>query len=222
MKKPFFQSLELFAGLLVLAGSAFANTTLETRLWNADNGQDDALVGGAELKLALPAAWQLRAQVDQGRFNPGGDVEQLDLVRAVLTREVGPFEMGAGYTHLGFSTELQPDWSWSYPTEEQERNADAHGPVLHLRYNSAAATVPWIWHAAGSWLPYDLGDFDALGYDRAHLDLEAGVAYAWNRVTAGLGYRALLFHDLPRRVENEKSFNRNRTDGVFIRLTLAF
>lgn len=222
MKKTFLQGLELFAGLLAIPLAAYAGPALETRLWHADNGQDAALVSGAELSLDAPARLHLRASYAQGTFNSGGDIEKLDLARGLVTRTDGPLEWGVGYAWVGYDTELQPGWAWSYPDEERERNADAHGPVLHARIAQPLGNGAWGLRAAGTWMVVDLGDFDELGYDGAHLDLETGVTYTRTRLQAGLGYRWLLFRDLPPRLENERTFSRNRTDGALLHLTFFF
>lgn len=213
---------ELFGALLALPLAALAGPTLETRLWHADNGQDAALVGGLEAGLDLAPAWRMTGRYDEGRFNPGGDVETARFARGLLLRSAGTCQIGAGYAWLGYETELQPDWTWSYPAEEQERNADAHGPVLHARCATGPADIPWQFHAAGTWLVHDFGDFDELGYDGAHLDLETELAYVTPRWQAGLGYRWLRFRDLPPRVANESRFSRNQTDGAYLHLTFVF
>lgn len=222
MKKTILQGLELWAGLLVLPLAAPAGPALETSLWRADNGQDTALVSGAELSLDAPARLHLRLRYAQGTFNSGGDIEKLDLWRGLVTRTDGPLEWGAGYAGVGYHTELQPGWAWSYPDEERERNADAHGPVLHARLAQPLGAGPWELRAAGTWMVVDLGDFDELGGDGAHLELEAGLAYTRARLQAGLGYRWLLFRDLPPRLENDRTFSRNRTDGALLHLTFFF
>lgn len=222
MKMHVFHRLEFFSALLALPLTVAAGPALETQLWHADNGQDAALVSGLELGLDLPARLRLRARYEKGAFNPGGDVEQMDAWRGLITRAIGPWEFGAGYSAVGFATELQPDFVWSYPAEEQERNADAHGPVLHARVRQPLGQGPWNLRVAGTWLPWDFGDFDALGYDGAHLDLEADLIYARSRLEVGAGWRAVLFDDLPRRVENDTSYNRNRTQGPRLHLTMNF
>lgn len=208
--------------LLALPLVAAAGPTLETRLWYADNGQDAALVGGVEGGFEPITGWRVTGRYDEGRFNPGGDVETASFARGLLLRSAGPYQIGAGYAWLGFATELQPDWTWSYPAEEQERNADAHGPVLHARGEARPAGGPWRFHAAGTWLVHDFGAFDDLGYDGAHVDLDAGLSYVTTRWQAGLGYRWLRFRDLPPRVSNERRYQRNQTDGAYVHLTFTF
>ncbi len=222
VKIPFLQTLEVWASLLVLPLTALAQPQLESRLWYADNGQDTALVGGAEFGLEPAETWRLRLAYAQGAFNPGGDVEHLTSWRGLVTRSRGPIEVGAGYAAMLFDTELQPNWAWSYPAEEQERNADAHGPVLHARLDYPLGATPLVGQAAFTWLIHDFGDFDELGYDGSYVDLETGLAYRHPRLTVGVGYRLLIFNDLPPRQENQRRYSRNQMDGLFAQLTFRF
>lgn len=210
-----------FAALLGAALSAGA-ADLETDLWLADNGQDDAMAIGVGLTCPLAERLDLQLAYAQGRFNPGGDVERLDLARGLLLRPCGPVGVGLGYAWIGFDTQLQPGWEWSYPDEAAERNADAHGPVVHVQWRRALGAGPWALGLAGTCMPHDFGGFDELGADGANLDLQGGLLYAGARVEAGLGWRGLYFADLPRRSENERTYGRNRTQGLQAHLTLRF
>ncbi len=207
--------------LLLPALEGLAGPALDTELWLADNGQDDALVGGAELAWPMPAL-TLRAGYAQGRFNPGGDVEQLETARLLAVRSLGVFELGAGYAWYGFETRLQPGWEWAYPEEEAERNADAHGPVLYAAWRLSLGAGGWAVRASATGLPFDFGEFDDLGRDGANVDLRAGLYRAGDRLEAGVGWRGLYFADLPPRDENGRSFNRNGTQGLLLHLALMF
>jgi hypothetical protein len=222
MKNTHFQSLELLAGLLALPGLALGDPELETRAWRADNGQDAALVSSFEAGGAFTEAGHAYAGYGEGTFNPGGDVEKVQMGHVLITRAWDQLELGGGYRFLLFDTELQPDWVWSYPEEEQERNADAHGPALHARWSQPLGRSGWRLTTAATWMVYDLGGFEDLGYDGSHVEVEAGLAWAQPRWSAGTGYRWIRFADLPPRRENERAYDRNQLDGLYGTVTFRF
>ncbi len=190
-------------------------------LWLADNRQDDALAGSLALAMPLSDRALVRCDATRGVFNPGGDVETMHLLRAAAIRRWGRWELGAGYAAALFSTELQPGWVWSYPEEEAERNADAHGPLLLLAGGGPLAGRV-AWRIALGLVPVDLGDFDDMGRNGSFADASALLAWKGARCEVAAGYRITAFRDLPPRVENRALYDRDRIDGFVAQLTLAF
>lgn len=210
------------AALFLTAGSALCGTgapareprfELETGAWYADNRQDSALVWGPSAAWT-EAGWAARAHLREGLFNAGGDKEDIRDWRVTAGWRPAWFEVGAGVSGFDFSTELQAGWSWSYPAEEAERNADIWGPVLYaiLQHGEPAARLGW--RVGATWMPHDFGDFDALGYDGAHVDLEAAVHVGGPAVRAGAGYRYVRFADLPARAVNDERRDRDVLSGI--------
>lgn len=223
-----FHSLKTCCGaaalLLLGAGTATAEPALElsTRAWYADNGQDEALVWGPELAGPLTEAWILRARYQLGTFNAGGDTEEVRELRLTAGARWGALEAGAGYARLAHDTELQPGWAWSYETEQAERNADIHGPLLYARAAGRFGATPLGWQVLGAWLVKDYGDLDDLGFDGSHVDLEAAATYERKVIRAGIGYRYIRFRDVPARVVNQARIDRDTLEGAFAFLSFLF
>ena len=221
----FFQTLELFAAGFLFCRDARADgdiASLETLAWYADNGQDEALVWGPELAWRPREALALRARWWQGSFNPGGDIEDVAEWRMTAGWQSPAWEAGAGYAGINHRTELQPNWAWSYPEEEAERNADIHGPLLYGRAHGRAGATPFGWRLGAAWLAYDFGDFDGLGHDGSFVEVEAALTFARDRWGASAGYLYRTFRDLPDRAVQDERLDRNTQDGLFAALTFLF
>lgn len=216
------KGLLLSAALILVAGAAGAGGDaaaggprfeLGMGAWYADNGQDEALVWGPSA-AGTAAGWAARAHLKEGLFNAGGDTEDFRDWRVTAGWRPAWLEVGAGVSGFDIATELQAGWSWSYPEEEAERNADIWGPVVYAILQNPEPTARLGWRVGATWMPRDFGDFDALGYDGAHVDLEAEVHVGGPSVRAGVGYRYVRFADLPARAVNEERLDRDVLSGL--------
>lgn len=210
--------------LILCAGAAHAAPLgLITSAWVADNGQDEALVWGPEVAWKGESPLVLRARYAEGRFNTQGETELLQEFRASAGWSMGLFEAGAGFAQLAYDTELQPGWEPSYPTELDERTADIFGPVVFIRGEGSILIPHLEWTASLSWMPHDFGDFDDLGYDGSFLDAHAGFRLVMDeRLTVGAGYRVISFRDLPDRILNDETFDRETLDGFVADIAFEF
>jgi hypothetical protein len=214
--------------LLLLACAArtglAASLEAGTVFWQADNGQNVCRMWGPAFRMrplgnAYPLG--LSASLLQGTFNQGGDRETQ---REFLTTADWAGRWGvlsAGYAHHSIKTALQRGFVWSYPDEEQERNADVHGPYLAYGLTWPAARPLRAVLAAG-WLPWDAGELGALGFDGAFYELGCGAQWAASRLRGEVGYRYRAYDDMPDRVINEASYDRSVQEGWYLSLLFRF
>ena len=212
----------LTALLLIPSIAAAADVELRLGGWSADNGQDDALVGGPELRVEGPCAWVASASALEGRFNSGGDVERLTDARLLAGRAWDHIDAGVGYAYLDIETDLQPGWEPSYPTELDERNADIHGPVVYVRSDVPLFHPKILLDGLLTWMPADFGDLDDLGYSGAFVDVRAGITLVVESVTLSTGYRGMFFRDVPDRIVNDETYDRDTMDGVYASVGLTW
>ena len=216
--------------LLVLLAAAPAavpaDTGIEagTILWDADNGQNRTLLWGPVLRLQPPVFGRppaFRASYLQGTYNQGGDRERHreGRITAGWSSDWGVF--AGGWNYLQIDTTLQRHFVWSYPEEEEERNADLHGPLL--AYEGAWSLFREL-HAvvSGGWMPYDAGDLDELGYDGSFYEVAGGLEWTTPRTRLAAGYRYRRYRDVPDRVINDQSFDRSTQDGWYLDLVFRF
>lgn len=199
------------------------NTYLwNTHIWSADNGQNTTWMWGADVSGPLFSDWNGSAAYSQGRFNQGGDIEENEEV-LLLAGPSGPnWQCGFGFSYLGFSTELQRGFVWSYPEEEQERNDDVYGPVLFARYERYIFSENTGLYALAIVLPYDMGDLEELGNDGRYIEFRGGLIWSGERLRTSAGYQYRRFDDMPDRIINEATFSRNEIQGVLFDLGFFF
>ena len=191
-----------------------------TPVWWADNGQNDGVLWGAEVDGAFSdrAGWS--ASYLYGSFNQGGDIERHGEWTALARWRFAGWRFGAGWSYHQIDTDLERGFSWSYPEEEQERNADIHGPLLTAGAEIPLSASGLIARVELGALPHDFGELNDL--DRNGRYAEALVELAWQaaRWRAAAGYRYRLYDDVPPRVINDEVFDRDDMHGVIV--SLAF
>jgi hypothetical protein len=212
--------------LLVSAAASYAGpqpaaARWDTLLWRADNGQNEAWVWGVGAALPLGGRLGAEASVLQGRFNQGGDIEEVSESTALLTLREGRGWVGFGFGYFGHDTDLERGFVWSYPEEEIERNADVYGPLLAagLRLDVLAPSIHL--DLAARLLPHDFGDLDDVDANGRFAEAEAALVWSTGRLTARAGYRYRYQPDTPDRVINDDRFDRSAVQGFLVSLGVA-
>lgn len=219
------RSVWLLLLALPLAASATpvpSDRAWSTTAWRADNGQNATWLWGVGLELPVHGTLRLDASYLQGRFNQGGDLEENEEVAAYVLIQRGAWHLGAGYVHLGFANELRRGFVWSYPEEATERNADIHGPALAAGGRWPLGTGGWDFRANLAWLPHDFGDLDDVGYNGRFVQADASLGWTSHRLRLAAGYRFRHFDDVPDRIINDDTFERDTIDGLTVSATLLF
>jgi len=177
---------------------------------------------GVDVSGPLFSDWHGSAYYSQGRFNQGGDIEENEEVLLLAGPSSPNWQLGIGFSYLGFSTKLQRGFVWSYPEEEQERNDDVYGPVLFARHERRLFSNNTGFYAMAIVLPYDFGDLEELGFDGRYAELRGGFFWSGERLRTSAGYQYRRFDDMPDRIINESTFSRNVIQGVLVDLGFYF
>ncbi|HMP73135.1 MAG TPA: hypothetical protein PKE55_07725 [Kiritimatiellia bacterium] len=191
-------------------------------LWHADNGQNQSLLWGPHLYWKTAPDLITEAHILHGTFNQGGDIERYREYQLLFSQVYPTFDAGFGYRYLDHRNRLQRGFVWSYPEEKDERNADIHGPLIRLSTQTGPGWAGLALYARAAWMPYDFGDFDDLGYDATHWEIDAGLTYSRRNLTASAGYLYRKFRNLPDRIVNDRTFSRDTMDGILLTLRFQF
>jgi hypothetical protein len=208
--------------LAASAAPAPSERAWSTTAWRADNGQNATWLWGVGLDIPVHGALRLDASYLQGRFNQGGDLEENDEISALVMIQRDTWRAGAGFVHLGFANELRRGFVWSYPEEETERNADIYGPALAVGARWPLGTGGWDLRTDLLWLPHDVGDLDDVGYNGRFVQADASVGWTGHRFRMAAGYRFRHFDDVPDRIINDDTFERDTIDGLTVSAILYF
>lgn len=193
-----------------------------TSVWPADNGQNTTWLWGVGLAGPATESIDVSASCLQGQYNQGGDIEETSECLLLVGTEKGIWNAGVGFSYLSFKTGLQRGFVWSYPEEEAERNADIYGPVVYVGMRYPITETPAGLYATLLALPYDFGNLDDLGYRARYAEFQAGWFRAGTRIWTSIGYQVRIFDDVPDRIINDRTFPRDRVDGMFAQLGFRF
>jgi len=225
------RTVKRFGSMLVLllayAGHAPADPVDQdilwnTRAWRADNGQNSAWLWGAEIAGPVYGRLTGLASFSQGHFNQGGDIEDNEEYLLLTGIDDGPLEYGIGFSYLAFGNKLQRGFVWSYPEEEKERNTDIYGPVIYGRYHQDVFQNGIGFYISGLVMPYDFGDFNDLDYNGRYVEISAGLEWTIQQLRLAAGYRYRYFDNLPDRIINDETFQRDEIQGATVEVGFLF
>jgi len=226
MKAP--SSIRAACLAAILLGANTRAGEIGERLWYADNGQQHAWVAGGALEGERPPGTNRVAfgllDLEYGRYDNEGDTETHGRYAGALGIALPHgWRAGAGFEYRDIRTSLKEGWRWDddHP-EERERNADIYGPMLYAAWEGFVRNPRAGWKLELSWMCYDLGGLQDIGYDGSNVRMAASAFYRFRRLTLRTGYRLEEFRDMPDRVANDSASSRDTIQGPFFALGVSF
>lgn len=192
--------------------------TLGFKVWQADNGQEDAALLGWTFLYDISSNTWISASYLAGEYEQPGDTEKNADAEVLVAYSLPYVDVGVGFRYLVFDTELHEGWQW-WPEEEigynegVQRSADIYGPMIFVGSSHVFGESPFGVYGELSWLFRDLGRNDDLGFDGSHFNLEVGSSFHWRRMLFKLGYRYREFSHLPPRDIAGEKFDHDVVDG---------